>query len=173
MYKILVGKENSSQDFSSDYSWATETPLPAHCFAASCRPVGLAFDCPSFSPSNGRAVHYNGSSLLQWKSVRLDVTLSPGECSESCFSLSVHLLFPGLGLHRLKLNKHSNWKWAICLCCPLVYTKPVILWGHYHLEPSFGNLGVTFAFVAPSSEKSEILLLSAVWSFTSLLLMGR
>ncbi|XP_042636541.1 probable E3 ubiquitin-protein ligase HECTD4 [Orycteropus afer afer] len=28
--------------------------------------------------NNGRAVHYNGSSLLQWKSVRLDVTLSPG-----------------------------------------------------------------------------------------------
>ncbi|KAL8180060.1 UNVERIFIED_CONTAM: putative E3 ubiquitin-protein ligase HTD4, partial [Gekko kuhli] len=28
---------------------------------------------------NGRAVHYNGSSLLQWKSVRLDVTLSPGD----------------------------------------------------------------------------------------------
>nr|XP_030141338.3 probable E3 ubiquitin-protein ligase HECTD4 isoform X1 [Taeniopygia guttata] len=29
--------------------------------------------------NNGRAVHYNGSSLLQWKSVRLDVTLSPGD----------------------------------------------------------------------------------------------
>ena len=29
--------------------------------------------------SNGRAVHYNGSSLLQWKSVRLDVTLSAGD----------------------------------------------------------------------------------------------
>lgn len=29
--------------------------------------------------SNGRAVHYNGSSLLQWKSVRLDVALLPGE----------------------------------------------------------------------------------------------
>lgn len=28
--------------------------------------------------SNGRAVHYNGSSLLQWKSVRLDVALLPG-----------------------------------------------------------------------------------------------
>lgn len=26
--------------------------------------------------SNGRAVHYNGSSLLQWRSVRLDITLS-------------------------------------------------------------------------------------------------
>lgn len=33
----------------------------------------------SFTPSNGRAVHYNGSSLLQWKSVRLDVALLPGE----------------------------------------------------------------------------------------------
>nr|XP_033812752.1 probable E3 ubiquitin-protein ligase HECTD4 isoform X2 [Geotrypetes seraphini] len=29
--------------------------------------------------NNGRAVHYNGSSLLQWKSVRLDVCLSPGD----------------------------------------------------------------------------------------------
>ncbi|XP_016414650.1 probable E3 ubiquitin-protein ligase HECTD4 [Sinocyclocheilus rhinocerous] len=29
--------------------------------------------------NNGRAVHYNGSSLLQWKSVRLDVTLLPGD----------------------------------------------------------------------------------------------
>ena len=29
--------------------------------------------------SNGRAVHYNGSSLLQWKSVRLDVTLGTGD----------------------------------------------------------------------------------------------
>ncbi|XP_048467693.1 probable E3 ubiquitin-protein ligase HECTD4 [Rhincodon typus] len=29
--------------------------------------------------NNGRAVHYNGSSLLQWKSVRLDVALSPGD----------------------------------------------------------------------------------------------
>ncbi len=29
--------------------------------------------------SNGRAVHYNGSSLLQWKSVRLDVTLNSGD----------------------------------------------------------------------------------------------
>ncbi|CAF93071.1 unnamed protein product, partial [Tetraodon nigroviridis] len=28
--------------------------------------------------NNGRAVHYNGSSLLQWKSVRLDVALLPG-----------------------------------------------------------------------------------------------
>uniref|UniRef100_T1J2Q6 HECT domain-containing protein n=1 Tax=Strigamia maritima TaxID=126957 RepID=T1J2Q6_STRMM len=29
--------------------------------------------------NNGRAVHYNGSSLLQWKSIRLDITLSPGD----------------------------------------------------------------------------------------------
>ncbi|XP_066272380.1 LOW QUALITY PROTEIN: probable E3 ubiquitin-protein ligase HECTD4 [Branchiostoma lanceolatum] len=29
--------------------------------------------------NNGRAVHYNGSSLLQWKSARLDVTLSAGD----------------------------------------------------------------------------------------------
>ncbi|XP_048853239.1 probable E3 ubiquitin-protein ligase HECTD4 isoform X2 [Brienomyrus brachyistius] len=29
--------------------------------------------------NNGRAVHYNGSSLLQWKSVRLDVTLLAGD----------------------------------------------------------------------------------------------
>lgn len=34
--------------------------------------------CLSVSVSNGRAVHYNGSSLLQWKSVRLDVALLPG-----------------------------------------------------------------------------------------------
>ncbi|XP_077996372.1 putative E3 ubiquitin-protein ligase HECTD4 [Glandiceps talaboti] len=29
--------------------------------------------------NNGRAVHYNGSSLLQWKSVRLDITLNAGD----------------------------------------------------------------------------------------------
>ena len=29
--------------------------------------------------SNGRAIHYNGSSLLQWKSVRLDLGLSTGD----------------------------------------------------------------------------------------------
>ncbi|XP_014675681.1 PREDICTED: LOW QUALITY PROTEIN: probable E3 ubiquitin-protein ligase HECTD4 [Priapulus caudatus] len=29
--------------------------------------------------NNGRAVHYNGSSLLQWKSVRLDVALTAGD----------------------------------------------------------------------------------------------
>uniref|UniRef100_A0A6Q2ZID3 HECT domain-containing protein n=1 Tax=Esox lucius TaxID=8010 RepID=A0A6Q2ZID3_ESOLU len=29
--------------------------------------------------NNGRAVHYNGTSLLQWKSVRLDVGLLPGD----------------------------------------------------------------------------------------------
>ncbi|MGH0151603.1 UNVERIFIED_CONTAM: hypothetical protein FKN15_020765 [Acipenser sinensis] len=29
--------------------------------------------------NNGRAVHYNGSSLLQWKSARLDVALVPGD----------------------------------------------------------------------------------------------
>lgn len=29
--------------------------------------------------SNGKAVHYNGASLLQWRSVRLDVTLCAGD----------------------------------------------------------------------------------------------
>lgn len=29
--------------------------------------------------SNGKAVHYNGASLLQWRSVRLDVTLNAGD----------------------------------------------------------------------------------------------
>ena len=29
--------------------------------------------------SNGKAVHYNGTSLLQWRSVRLDVTLGVGD----------------------------------------------------------------------------------------------
>ncbi|XP_033101041.1 probable E3 ubiquitin-protein ligase HECTD4 [Anneissia japonica] len=29
--------------------------------------------------NNGRAVHYNGSSLLQWRSVRLDITLQSGD----------------------------------------------------------------------------------------------
>ena len=33
----------------------------------------------TFFSSNGRAVHYNGSSLLLWKSVRLDVTLNSGD----------------------------------------------------------------------------------------------
>lgn len=33
----------------------------------------------SVLPSNGRVVHYNGSSLLQWKSVRLDLSLNAGD----------------------------------------------------------------------------------------------
>lgn len=32
-----------------------------------------------FLCSNGKAVHYNGASLLQWRSVRLDVTLGVGD----------------------------------------------------------------------------------------------
>ena len=31
-------------------------------------------------------MHYNGSSLLQWKSVRLDVALLPGETGDKLFS---------------------------------------------------------------------------------------
>lgn len=42
--------------------------------------------CLSLCLSNGRAVHYNGSSLLQWKSVRLDVALLPGETGDKLFS---------------------------------------------------------------------------------------
>ena len=29
--------------------------------------------------SNGKAVHYNGASLLQWRSVRMDITLGLGD----------------------------------------------------------------------------------------------
>lgn len=29
--------------------------------------------------SNGKAVHYNGASLLQWRSVRLDCTVNAGD----------------------------------------------------------------------------------------------
>ena len=29
--------------------------------------------------SNGKAVHYNGASLLQWRSVRLDVSIGAGD----------------------------------------------------------------------------------------------
>lgn len=32
-----------------------------------------------FSCSNGKAVHYNGASLLQWRSVRLDCTVGAGD----------------------------------------------------------------------------------------------
>ncbi|ERE76481.1 putative E3 ubiquitin-protein ligase C12orf51-like protein [Cricetulus griseus] len=41
--------------------------------------------------NNGRAVHYNGSSLLQWKSVRLDVTLSPGQAHRNAADLCTDL----------------------------------------------------------------------------------
>lgn len=33
----------------------------------------------SCTQSNGKAVHYNGASLLQWRSVRLDVALNAGD----------------------------------------------------------------------------------------------
>ena len=46
----------------------------------------LHLSCLSLCLSNGRAVHYNGSSLLQWKSVRLDVALLPGETGDKLFS---------------------------------------------------------------------------------------
>ena len=36
-------------------------------------------DCFLSFYSNGKAVHYNGASLLQWRSVRLDVTLNAGD----------------------------------------------------------------------------------------------
>lgn len=49
-------------------------PFSYFCLSPVC-PSVLVFVCVS----NGRAVHYNGSSLLQWKSVRLDVALLPGE----------------------------------------------------------------------------------------------
>ena len=43
--------------------------------------------------SNGRAVHYNGSSLLQWRSVRLDVTLDSGNIAgKSMFCELVYVL---------------------------------------------------------------------------------
>ena len=29
--------------------------------------------------SNGRAVHYNGASLLQWRSIRLDISLGAAD----------------------------------------------------------------------------------------------
>lgn len=32
-----------------------------------------------FLSSNGKAVHYNGASLLQWRSVRLDVSIGAGD----------------------------------------------------------------------------------------------
>lgn len=51
--------------------------------------------CLSVCVSNGRAVHYNGSSLLQWKSVRLDVALLPGKTGDKiCFSsCTIYRLF--------------------------------------------------------------------------------
>lgn len=60
-----------------------------HCsvfnWSADCYPSLMC--CSVFAVSvcvsNGRAVHYNGSSLLQWKSVRLDVALLPGEMGDS------------------------------------------------------------------------------------------
>ena len=32
-----------------------------------------------FFHNNGRVVHYNGQSLLQWRSLRFDATLNPGD----------------------------------------------------------------------------------------------
>lgn len=59
-----------------------------------CSVLYLIADCHPFVSylsacgSNGRAVHYNGSSLLQWKSVRLDVSLLPGELGDFMFFCS-------------------------------------------------------------------------------------
>ena len=37
------------------------------------------FHIKIFFLSNGKSVHYNGASLLQWRSVRLDVALNAGD----------------------------------------------------------------------------------------------
>ncbi|KAM7391556.1 hypothetical protein PAMP_022238 [Pampus punctatissimus] len=46
--------------------------------------------------NNGRAVHYNGSSLLQWKSVRLDVALLPEYNSDLSCHYKVELSYENL-----------------------------------------------------------------------------
>lgn len=69
-----------------------------------CR-VCLLSVCLCVCVSNGRAVHYNGSSLLQWKSVRLDVALLPGEMGENVFSpYTIFLLF-----YLVNLEIHTLW----------------------------------------------------------------
>lgn len=63
------------------------------CSSLSCCSISVRLSpvCLSVCVSNGRAVHYNGSSLLQWKSVRLDVALLPGETGDNMFI--IHSLF--------------------------------------------------------------------------------
>lgn len=72
--------------------------------------------CLSVCDSNGRAVHYNGSSLLQWKSVRLDVALLPGEmrnltCSHVVFDQSreISVVDPLLRVYTLFAQKQVTW----------------------------------------------------------------
>lgn len=64
----------------------------ADCCSLFCYAVFVRLSplCLCLCASNGRAVHYNGSSLLQWKSVRLDVALLPGE-TVAKISLSLHI----------------------------------------------------------------------------------
>lgn len=69
------------------FSRCSVSDLSADCYPSlSCRSsVRLSPVCLCVCVSNGRAVHYNGSSLLQWKSVRLDVGLLPGETGDKLF----------------------------------------------------------------------------------------
>lgn len=70
------------------FSHFSVSDLSADCFPFSfVLFLHASVSCLSVCVSNGRAVHYNGSSLLQWKSVRLDVALLPGEMGDkTCFS---------------------------------------------------------------------------------------
>jgi len=49
-------------------------PLAEKKESAWSNPIGTVF-----FHNNGRVVHYNGSSLLQWRSLRFDVQLNPGD----------------------------------------------------------------------------------------------
>ena len=49
-------------------------PLAEKKDSAWSNPIGTVF-----FHNNGRVVHYNGSSLLQWRSLRFDVQLNPGD----------------------------------------------------------------------------------------------
>lgn len=79
------------------FSLCSVSDLIADCYSLLCHSVFVRLSpvCLSVCVSNGRAVHYNGSSLLQWKSVRLDVALLPGEIGVYiCFStFTIYSLF--------------------------------------------------------------------------------
>ena len=70
----VISLGDSPDDSGSPIISVGFAPLAEKSEGTWCNPVGTMF-----FHNNGRVVHYNGQSLLQWRSLRFDVQLNPGD----------------------------------------------------------------------------------------------